>query len=313
MEEFLKHVKDGFSQTPKKISSCYFYDAKGAALFQQIMRMEEYYLPKCEMQIINSQSIQIAKRIAGTFQKLQVVELGAGDGSKTKHLLKQFLPFFECFEFVALDISPHILEVNKRELKEHIPTLRQSCIAGNYFETYKEIPPADGGRLVLFLGANIGNYPTPAEFEFFELVKSKLKKKDYFLVAFDMVKYPRKIIKAYDDSQGVTREFNLNLLTRMNRELGADFDIAKFDHYPFYNPLNGNTSSQIISLEAQKVTFVDGFVAEFEAYEAIHTEISKKFRMSDIENMATKVDMRIIETYYDLNKEYAYVLFQSNG
>lgn len=310
MQDFLEHVKNGLSKSPKKLSSRYFYDEKGDELFQQIMQMEEYYLPACEMEIIETQSIRIAKDIATVHNELQIVELGAGDGSKTKHFLKQVTPYFQQVDYVALDISPNILEVNKCEVESHVSGLIQRSIAGNYFETYKNLPKTDKERIVLFLGANIGNYPFREAISFFQFVKSGLNQSDYFLVSFDMVKHPRKIIKAYDDSQGVTRQFNLNLLQRMNRELGADFDLLKFDHYPFYNPINGITSSQIISLDKQKVHFADGFVAAFEAFEAIHVEVSKKFFWKDIEEIASESGMNIQETYYDKNKEYAFVIFK---
>ncbi len=312
MQEFLKHVKIGLSQIPKKLSSRYFYDEKGDELFQQIMQLEEYYLPACEMEIIETQGKQIAEDISKEHHKLQIIELGAGDGSKTKHFLKQISSFFQQMEYVALDISPNILEVNKNEVENHVSGLKQSSIAGNYFETYKRLPETTKGRIVLFLGANIGNYPIAEAIAFFQFVKSRLNKRDYFLVSFDLVKHPRKIIKAYDDSLGITRQFNLNLLERMNRELGADFDILKFDHFPFYNPITGITSSQLFSLENQKVHFPDGFVAEFNAFEAINVEVSKKFFWKDIEEIALKSGMKIRETYCDKNKEYAFVMFNNN-
>lgn len=310
MGEFLEHVKNGLSQKPKKLSSRYFYDDIGDELFQQIMQMDEYYLPKSEMEIIKKHSEQIAKDITLKNENLQIVELGAGDGTKTKYFLKHFLPNFSALEYVAMDISDNILEVNKAEIRTEIPEINQRNIAGNYFETYKNLEPTKSARLVLFLGANIGNFPNQEAFNFFKFVKSNLKQSDYFLVAFDLVKNPRKIIAAYDDKQGITKQFNLNLLSRINNELGADFDVSKFDHFPFYNPLNGITSSQIISLEAQKVNFKDGFVAEFDAFEAIHTEVSKKFFWSDIEEVALNSGFKIVKTYYDSNKEYAFVLFQ---
>lgn len=312
MQTFLEHVKNGLSKIPKKLSSRYFYDEKGDELFQQIMQLEEYYLPACEMEIIETQGKKIASDIAKEHKALQIIELGAGDGSKTKHFLKQIYPFFQQVEYVALDISPHILEINKKAVENHVPGLSHLSIAGNYFETYKKLPETNKGRIVLFLGANIGNYPISELISIFQFVKSGLTKSDYFLVSFDMVKHPRKIIKAYDDSQGITRQFNLNLLARINRELGADFDISKFDHFPFYNPITGITSSQIISLANQKVHFPDGYVAEFYAFEAIHVEISKKFYWKDIEEIALQADMNIHEVYYAKKKEYAFVIFINN-
>lgn len=313
MQEFLSHVKNGLSQTPKKLSSRYFYDAKGDTLFQQIMQMDEYYLPRCEMQIIQQQSEQIAKDISALHSGLQIVELGAGDGTKTKHLLKQFAPYFKSMEYVAMDISPNVLAINKKEIKNVLAGLNNKTITGNYFETYKNLAPTTRGRLVLFLGANIGNFTTPEAIDFFNFVKSNLTQNDYFLVAFDLVKHPRKIIAAYDDKKGITKQFNLNLLERMNRELGANFEVSDFDHFPFYNPITGITSSHIISLKKQTVQFPDGFSVTFDAFEAIHTEVSKKFFWSDIEKIASQSKMKIEHAYMDSNKEYSFVLVQPNA
>ena len=205
----------------------------------------------------------------------------------------------------------NVLKVNKKEIKAG--NINHYAVAGNYFETYKNLPQTKYGRLVLFLGANIGNYIKPEAIDFFKFVKANLKDNDCFLVAFDLVKHPRKILAAYDDSQGITKQFNLNLLKRMNRELGANFDIDSFDHFPFYDPMTGITSSQIISLKEQTVRFKEGFLVDFDAYEAIHTEVSKKFFWSDIEEIAQASNMHIAKTYFDNNKEYTFVLFQPNA
>lgn len=310
MQEFFEHVKKGLSKSPKQLSSRYFYDAKGDALFQSIMQLEEYYLPRCEMQIIESKGGQMAQDIATVHPSLQIVELGAGDGTKTKHLLKQFEPYVDALEYLALDISVNVLATNKAEIRNEVEQIQHKSLAGNYFDTYQDLPTTPYGRLVLFLGANIGNYPTPDAIDFFKFIRSNLKADDYFLVAFDLVKHPRKILAAYDDSQGVTKRFNLNLLERMNRELGADFDVEQFDHFPFYDPLTGIASSQIVSLKEQTVEFVDGFSARFDAFEAIHTEISKKFFWGDIEEIAHRSRMKIAHSYLDDHNGYTLVLFQ---
>lgn len=309
MQEFLAHVKEGLSKYPKSLSSRYFYDAKGDELFQQIMQLDEYYLPNCEMDIINHQSQNIAQEIAKQHSALQVVELGAGDGSKTKFLLHAFTPHFQKINYWGLDISDHVLELNKQEITQHAPEIQHHRIGGNYFNTYTEVPPAHTGKLVLFLGANIGNYFPDAALEFFNFVTKRLSPNDFFLVAFDMVKHPRKIIRAYDDCQGITKAFNLNLLRRMNQELKTDFNLEKFDHFPYYNPINGITSSQLISLEEQEVRFPDGTRIHFEPYEAIHTEISKKYFWSDIINLSKQSNLNIHASYFDQQKEYTFVLF----
>jgi len=309
MNNFLQHIKEGLSKTQKELSSRYFYDEIGDKLFQEIMQLEEYYLPACEMEIIQQQSELMAKHLAGVHKNLQIIELGAGDGSKTKHLLNHFKPCFDALEYVAMDISENILCINKQEIESEVSGIDVCSKAGNYFRTYKDLPETSYGRLVLFLGANIGNFLLDDAVAFFHYVKQGLKENDSFIVAFDLVKHPRKIIAAYDDCKGITKTFNLNLLARMNREFGADFDISKFEHFPFYNPADGTSLSHIVSLENQIVHFSDGFEARFEAFETIHTEISKKYFTKDIQYLSDNSGLEISQTYYDCNKEYVFVSF----
>ncbi len=309
MNNFLQHIKEGLSKPQKELSSMYFYDESGGKLFQEIMQLEEYYLPACEMQIIQQQSQLMAKHLAGVHKNLQIIELGAGDGSKTKHLLNQFQPYFEALEYVAMDISENILCINKQVIESEVSGINICSKAGNYFRTYKDLPETSYGRLVLFLGANIGNFLLDDAVAFFHYVKQGLKENDSFIVAFDLVKHPRKIIAAYDDCKGITKTFNLNLLTRINREFGANFDISKFEHFPFYNPTDGSSLSYIVSLEDQIIRFSDGFEVQFEAFETIHTEISKKYFPKDIQYLSDNSGLKISQTYYDCNKEYAFVSF----
>jgi len=310
MNEFLAHIKDGLGKSPKKLSSRYFYDTRGDALFQKIMELEEYYLPARERAIIREQGGQIAKNIAQEHDGLQVVELGAGDGSKTRLLLQKIASYFKPLVYAALDISEHILEVNARNVAQFVPGIRVESHPGNYFKTYPGLPYGPHGRLVLFLGSNIGNFRIDEAVEFFGFLKKGLRAEDFLLVSFDLVKHPRKIIKAYDDPQGITRAFNLNLLERMNREAGADFDLAYFDHFPYYDPLSGITSSHIVSLKEQEVHFNDGFSVHFDAFEAIHTEVSKKYFLKEIDSLAARSGMQIAESCCDPHDEYALVLFK---
>lgn len=152
MQEFFEHVKKGLSKSPKQLSSRYFYDAKGDALFQSIMQLEEYYLPRCEMQIIESKGGQMAQDIATVHPSLQIVELGAGDGTKTKHLLKQFEPHFAALEYLALDISVNVLATNKAEIRNEVEQIQHKSLAGNYFDTYQDLPTTPLWKIGAVLG-----------------------------------------------------------------------------------------------------------------------------------------------------------------
>lgn len=311
MEDFLAHVKAGLSAKLKKLSSRYFYDEEGSKLYQKIMASKEYYLPELEMAIIHQSSSAIARLLAAETAELEVLELGAGDGSKTVHILKAFAQHFPSLTFTALDISPSILAENRQRILKEIPLVHHESKAGDYFKTLAELEPSQKKRLFMFLGANIGNFTLDQAAEFLQFVKSAMAPSDYLLVAFDMVKDPETILKAYNDEGGHTAAFNLNLLSRINRELGGNFDLAKFKHHPFYNPLTGLCSSQLISLEAQKVQLVDGSEFEFKAFEPIHTEISKKYFRQDLLDLAEKSGMDISQSYYAPDEAYALILFRA--
>ncbi len=310
MNEFLIHVKNGLSQKPKFLSSRYFYDSRGDELFQQIMRLEEYYLPAYEMEIIKNKSKLLAEHISKGISKLHIIELGAGDGSKTKYFIKELRPCFTELSYTALDISSNILVENKIQIEQFVSNVEIEGIAGNYFNTFPLLKSDDSIKLVLFLGANIGNFSIENAIDFFSFIRNNLSHQDYFLVAFDLIKHPRKIINAYDDAKGITKAFNLNLLERINRELGANFNIDCFDHFPYYNPTNGITASHLISLKRQTVTLPDETIFHFEPFEAIHTEISKKFFISDIENIAQNANFSIQHHYYNDTKGYVFTLFK---
>lgn len=310
MEQFRKDVIDGLGQSPKKLPSRYFYDVKGDTLFQQIMQLEEYYLPRCEMEIINEKSSEIAQSILAHTNHLEVIELGAGDGSKSVHLLKSFIEKNLNTVYRPLDISSNILVENSHYIHQKIPDIQIIPEAGNYFETYPKLTKLVPNRLVLFLGSNIGNFTLDEADEFIKLIGNKFETNDYLLIAFDLVKNPRKILAAYDDSKGVTANFNLNLLTRINNELGANFVLENFIHYPYYNPQNGITYSYLLSTIQQSVQLDSGDVFKFEKHEPIQTEISKKYYKHEVEYLAKNSGLALDKWFYDSEEQYAIVLMR---
>lgn len=311
MTTFKKEVLKGLQQEPKKVLSQYFYDAKGDALFQKIMKLDEYYLPKSELNIINTHTNTIAKSLKPFGASIEILELGAGDGTKTVELLSGFVNQNFNVTYIPFDISPNVLEINKQTVTKKLSNIEVKPIAGNYFETYLNLSKEKKQRLVLFLGSNLGNYTLKESSEFLKHLKSGLKKDDHILLAFDLIKHPRKVIKAYDDAKGVTREFNLNILERINRELNANFNLDKFDHYPYYNPVTGVTYSYLISLEKQTVHFESGEKIHFKKYEPIHTEVSKKFTEQEIINLSSKNQFEIEDWFYDSEKTYCFVLLKN--
>lgn len=303
---FLKDVISGLQAKPKRISSKYFYDQKGSEIFQQIMNMGEYYLPACEKSILENESENIASMLKS--DSIQVLELGAGDGTKTSILLERFLETGKKIHYFPMDISADILEFNERTLASQLPHLSVTPIAGDYHETLKELPIEAGGtKLILFLGSNIGNFKPHEALAFLKFVRECMDTGDHFLLAADLKKNPRQILEAYNDPSGLTRSFNMNLLERINRELNGDFDLNAFDHYATYNPLDGLTQSFLVSLEEQEVS-IGGRCFWFEKHEVIHTEISKKYHSEELQQLMETAGFTFKKMFYDPNNWYTLAL-----
>lgn len=303
---FLNDVISGLQSKPKRISSKYFYDQKGSEIFQQIMHMEEYYLPSCEKAILENESKNIAAYIYS--DSLQVLELGAGDGTKTSILLEKFMETNKRIHYFPMDISADILKYNQKTLAILLPELAVTPIAGDYHETLKGLPTkAEGTKLILFLGSNIGNFKPHEALEFLKFVKECMDSGDHFLLAADLKKNPRQILEAYNDSNGLTKSFNMNLLERINRELYGDFELKAFDHYATYNPLDGLAQSFLVSLEDQEVS-IGGKSFPFEKHEVIHTEISKKYDSEELQQLMETAGFKFKKMFYDPNNWYTLAL-----
>lgn len=306
--EFRNDIISGLSKPIKTLPSKYFYDKKGDSLFQQIMDMEEYYLPQLENEIIENSSQSIIDKVLKDSKFLNIIELGAGDGRKTVEFLKKLNTKKYTISYFPLDISQHILDVNKRLIEKQNLSLKVNPVAGDYFNTISSINP-EGRKLVMFLGSNIGNYSIREAESFFKHISNHLDAGDFILVAFDLKKNPHKILAAYNDAGGVTKAFNLNLLERINRELKADFKIEKFDHYATYDPLTGKTASYIISLDNQTV-HIENTDVIFAKDESIHVEVSYKYDLGMINALCTSSDLNVVDHFTDKNKEYSLSLFQ---
>jgi len=302
---FLEDVINGLKSKTKRISSKYFYDQKGSEIFQQIMNLEEYYLPSCEKFILENESKNIARAINSN--AVHVLELGAGDGTKTSILLDQFMESGMEVGYFPMDISADILTYNQMYLAKQLPQLPVTPIAGDYHQTLKAFPLKNGPKLILFLGSNIGNFNTKEALAFLKFVRGCMQAGDYFLLAADLKKNPKQIQNAYDDSAGLTKQFNLNLLTRINRELNGTFDLNSFDHYATYNPLDGLAQSFIVSLQKQEVS-IDGHLIQFEKHEIIHTEISKKYDTNELKELMQTAGFTSKDMYYDTNNWYTLAL-----
>jgi dimethylhistidine N-methyltransferase len=308
------HVAHGFAQTPKTLSSKYFYDAAGSRLFQQIMALPEYYPTRTELGIFQAQGAAIVQALrAGTApgQPLAVVELGAGDGLKTKILLRELLAQpAAAFTYVPVDISPSALDELVASLRQELPALPTAPLAAEYSEALTTLAARPEAKAVLFLGSNIGNFGPADREDFLRSLAAPLTPADRLLVGFDLRKDPRRIRAAYDDAQGVTAAFNLNLLRRFNAELDADFEPEHWQHYPDYDPSTGAMRSWLVSRRAQTVRIgaLGGQAFEFAAWEAIHTENSFKFTLPQIADLAQATGLRVVEVFQDAAGDFADVV-----
>jgi L-histidine Nalpha-methyltransferase len=297
-KDFARDVAEGLSNYPKRIPSKYFYDEAGSRLFEEIMELEEYYPTQCERDIFNNYKEEILQAIDSSFL---LVDIGAGDADKTKILLKHFLKKAAKFSYVPIDISREILEQLAGSLEDEFPTLKTQAVIAEYFDALEWLKRNESSRkLVLFMGGNIGNFRKDAAVGFLSKMKAVLHPGDLLLIGIDLRKDPRLILRAYDDTKGVTARFNFNLLERINTELGGDFDLAKWSHYPTYDPQSGEVQSFLISTEKQEV-----FISElnksfaFNAFEAIHTEYSCKYTPAEIEKLSRDTGFEVVRHFFD--------------
>lgn len=305
LDQFAADVLNGLSSTPKYLSSKYFYDDEGSRLFQEIMKLPEYYLTGCEHEIFSTQAEAIYHSFASG-SGFDLIELGAGDGTKTAILIDHFLKQNADISYQPIDISQEALDALTTKFTAEFPVLSMSARNGDYFKILESLRAENGRRkILLFLGSNIGNFSPDQAVEFFRSLRGVMTDDDLLFIGFDLQKDPHVIVPAYDDSKGVTAAFNLNLLRRINRELGGDFDLNKFSHYANYRPIEGSARSYLISREQQSVD-ISGLnrTFEFDQWEAVFMEISQKYSLRMIAELAAESGFEVEKNFYDGKNYY---------
>jgi dimethylhistidine N-methyltransferase len=303
---FAEDVLKGLSAAPKFLSSKYFYDDEGSRLFQEIMQLPEYYLTRAEFEIFRTQTAEIFEAFANGNSEFDVIELGAGDGTKTAVLIDHILEQTQDFSYSPIDISQEALDFLSTKFSRKFPKLLMKPKIGDYFHILETLKTASSGRkILLFLGSNIGNFSPDQALEFFRHLRDVMNEDDLLFTGFDLQKDPHVILRAYDDARGVTAEFNLNLLKRINRELGANFNLEKFSHYAVYRPTECAARSFLISREEQ-IVFVQALNRSFyfKAWEPIFMEISQKYDLEMIENLARESGFEIKQNFFDSRKYF---------
>ena len=310
---FAEDVRQGLTSSPKVLQPKYFYDELGSLLFATICALPEYYVFRAELEILRASAGEVAAWLPGP---IRVIELGSGDARKTRLLLDAILGRQGGLDYLPIDVSRTALEQSSEELLSAYPNLRVTAWVGDYREALRTIREESQGpssrfkhTLVLFLGSTLGNLEPGERTELLRSVRSMLKPGDAFLVGVDLKKPEEVLIPAYDDPLGVTAAFNLNVLARINRELGGGFDLRSFRHRARYDSRLGRIEMHLQSLRSQAVPIRNagpaGLEVQFEEGETIHTESSYKFDPEQIAALAAEAGMELRRSWFDRARQFS--------
>jgi L-histidine N-alpha-methyltransferase len=295
-----EEARGGLTSTPKELQPKWFYDELGTELFDAITRLPEYYLTRAERSILERHAGEIAAMTEAT----TLIELGSGTADKTRILLDELAPQL----FVPFDVSEETLRASAERLAREYADLEVLAVVGD-FEHDLSLLPTGGRRLLAFLGSTIGNLPPTQRAQFLNDVATTLDDDDAFVLGVDLVKSPARLVAAYDDASGVTREFNLNVLRVLNRELDGDFDVSGFEHVAHWNAeaewmemFVRSSREQTVRLEALELEVA------FDAGELMRTEISAKFRLRRIAAELEVAGLAVQRWWTDAAGDFAVVL-----
>lgn len=299
-EQLARAVRTGLAVRPKTLPPRLFYDEAGSELFEQITELPEYYLTRTERAILERHAGEMVS-LAANGSRLRFTELGAGSAEKTRVLMKASLAQQNGLVFEAVDVSATALLVAQARIEREIPGVRAALLEMDYTNGFKlDACAACERRLVLYIGSSIGNFEPKEAARILRKVRKQLHEGDGLLLGVDLVKDESTLIAAYNDAAGVTAAFNKNMLTRMNRELGADFDLDRFNHRAVWNENMSRMEMHLESSIDQRVRFAAlDWEIEFDAGETIHTENSYKFRPGDAGAMMAAAGFACAGTWTD--------------
>lgn len=301
---FAREVLHGLLSTPKKLPTKYIYNDAGSALFEAIMALPEYYLTRAEYQILDQHAADIVAQLPpGAFN---LVELGAGNGQKTRILLKALIASGRQLHYYPIDISKSAVDQLIEQLKQEFSSLAMEGLVMDYFEGLSWLgKKTHRPNVVLFLGSNIGNFQVAEQQQFLENLWFSLQHQDRVLIGYDIQKPYNTIRAAYNDSSGVTRDFTLNLIKRMNEELNANFNLEHFEFYATYNPVISANQSFIYSKCDQEVYIAAlDRTFHFAAWEPIVVEHSFKFSKTAMDTMAKDAGFQVMENFEDQRQQF---------
>ena len=307
---FSEEISSSLNRDFKFINPKFFYDKKGSDLFEKICSLPEYYPTRTEISILRKLQPELSSYIDETFR---LVELGSGTSVKTRLILDILTKLQDSVEYFPIDIS-EILTESSEELLKNYDSLHITGIIDTYeggLEFLKNFD--DKKNLIIFLGSSFGNFSPNDGFEFLQKTYSTMKSGDLFLVGLDLVKDKPILESAYDDSQGVTAKFNLNILSRINAELDADFNLKNFSHHAIYNEEKQRIEMYLKSLVNQSVIVSKSdLLLNLEKDELIHTEHSHKYQLSQIHELLDGVGFEIKHTWLDDDKHFSLTLVSKN-
>jgi len=296
-------VREGLCAYPKEVAPKYFYDERGSLLFEQIMELPEYYPTRAEREILTTRSAEI-HHTAGCPETL--VELGSGSAAKTRHLLSAMRACDSLDTYVPVDISEEITERTAAELVDEYPGLKVHGLVCDFEQHLERVPHGTGTRMIAFLGGTIGNLYPRERHAFLERIRALLGPDDHLLLGTDLIKDTARLETAYNDSAGVTAEFNKNVLAVLNSQLGGDFDLDAFEHVARYDEEAERMDIRLRSLADQDV-WLDGLDLEihFASDEEMRTEISTKFSRPRLEAVYADAGLELVGWFTDPAEDYA--------
>jgi L-histidine N-alpha-methyltransferase len=302
-----EEIIEGLTCKNKRISSVHFYDAEGSRLFEEITTLPEYYPARTEKDLLE----ELSRRLGGTLKHIDIVELGSGDNSKISILLDAVPPDkLDSLRYIPVDVSLSAIEESVDDLVDSYPGLTIHGMAADFTKQLHRIPDGEK-RLFCFLGSTIGNLSRDESIEFLRSLRNVMREGDTLLVGFDMIKDKGTLERAYNDSRGVTAEFNKNILNVANDILGTNFDPDKFEHVAFYSDEYSRIEMHLRALEDLEITcpkLTDPI--RIERGEMIHTENSHKFSEEMIEELAAGAGLKIQDWTTDSNQWFYLVRFQ---
>lgn len=316
-QEFAEGVKLGLSAKSKYLRPKYFYDHIGSELFEEICRQPEYYLTRIEASILETYSSTITQ-MQGNGSQTIIIELGNGSSLKTRILLKAFLGTkHKSVYYFPIDISYSVLQDTVKMLKKEFPDLQEMGLQADYLhgvEKAKEYlfnTDISGEKVILFLGSSIGNFEIKEADSLLKSLVNTINKGDLLLVGFDLHKSEKILNRAYNDSAGSTARFNLNILARINKELGGEFDLTLFKHHAFYNREKRRIEMHLVSTCKQQIYIREiGKTFDFEEGESIHTENSYKYTLNQIDALAKRCNLKVKKHFLDRNRWFDLAMFK---